>query len=87
MNIIRFVDNNVLLVSFISNNKLCEFKKQFLLFFLGCVCIKDHYHDTSQSRHEPLKCSKESDCSCYDEQTKLYHQPGSIVKRGQCSTW
>ncbi|CAF3348387.1 unnamed protein product [Rotaria socialis] len=52
----------------------------------GCVCIKDHYHDTNQSRHKPLKCSKESDCSCYDEQTKLYHQPGSIVKRGQCST-
>ncbi|CAF3994218.1 unnamed protein product, partial [Rotaria sordida] len=52
----------------------------------GCICAKNNYYDTNQSRRDPLKCNKESECSCFDERTKSYHKPGSIIKHGQCST-
>ena len=60
---------------------------QISFLLIGCVCDHNHYYDASQDRQEPLTCKKESDCSCFDEQGKTYHQSGSVIKRGQCSTW
>lgn len=57
------------------------------MFFIGCVCDRNHYYDADQDRKQPLVCKKESECSCFDEQEKTYHPAGSIIKRGQCSTW
>jgi hypothetical protein len=57
------------------------------MFFVGCVCTENHYYDTNQKIHETIKCKKEAECSCFDERTKEYHQPGAIIKHGQCSTW
>ncbi|CAF0823545.1 unnamed protein product [Adineta steineri] len=52
----------------------------------GCVCEKHHYYDTHHSTHEPLKCVKGAECSCFDEREKSYHKSGTIIKRGHCST-
>lgn len=64
-----------------------KYGKSNVVLFLGCVCAKGHFHDTNCDRNEPVKCKKEVECSCLDERTKEYHQPGAIIKHGQCSTW